>query len=582
MSINWRTRIGGVLILIMLALCAAVAANALQRVRLGGPMHAQVQQASDLIADILPPPVYIIESYLEATQMVARPDELATREARLRVLRKEFDERQAFWKTADLPDEIRSRLIGDADRHARSFFEELDAGTIPAVRRRDPAAMQASYARLSDAYARHRAAIDETVALARNHQSSTLAAADGQLIWSSVQMAAAAAALLGLLAFAIVTLQRTVTTPLARLATVTHDLADGGDADVPFVQRPDELGEIARAIDVFRAATAERATADAAAAADKQLLFDALRDVLDRLASGDLRAQVEAKLAPEYAPIAANLNLAISRLRAMVEEVATTAESIAAGADHVTAAADDLSRRSSVNAANLEQVSSAIAEINARLLTSGEASQLTLSSADGALNTVGNGRTRALEAVEAISRASASAGAVDSVLDGLDKIAFQTRVLAMNAALEAGMAGEAGRGFVVVADLVSALAARAEAESQRAHAQVEATQSDVQLALAAVRGVDTSFTDIVADVETVRAQIASLTEDQGAQAAALSTASGALGELDSATRQAATKVRETADAAQAMRHEVERLGEKAAAFRYEQKAAARRPVLEPA
>ncbi|WP_439953165.1 methyl-accepting chemotaxis protein, partial [Escherichia coli] len=72
------------------------------------------------------------------------------------------------------------------------------------------------------------------------------------------------------------------------------------------------------------------------------------------------------------------------------------------------------------------------------------------------------GRDVTDEAVQAMGRVSESAKGIDGVIEGLDKIAFQTRVLAMNAAVEAGRAGEAGRGFAVVADLVSALAMRAE------------------------------------------------------------------------------------------------------------------------
>ncbi|MBL7373220.1 methyl-accepting chemotaxis protein, partial [Escherichia coli] len=85
-----------------------------------------------------------------------------------------------------------------------------------------------------------------------------------------------------------------------------------------------------------------------------------------------------------------------------------------------------------------------------------------------AIGTVRGGRDVTDEAVQAMGRVSESAKGIDGVIEGLDKIAFQTRVLAMNAAVEAGRAGEAGRGFAVVADLVSALAMRAEEEAKRA------------------------------------------------------------------------------------------------------------------
>lgn len=76
---------------------------------------------------------------------------------------------------------------------------------------------------------------------------------------------------------------------------------------------------------------------------------------------------------------------------------------------------------------------------------------------------------------------------IDDFIEGGNKIAFQTRVLAMNAAVEAG---DAGRGFAVIADLVRALAMRAEEESKRARDQLTATQADISLAVEEVRRVD--------------------------------------------------------------------------------------------
>ncbi|WP_430983530.1 methyl-accepting chemotaxis protein, partial [Escherichia coli] len=119
--------------------------------------------------------------------------------------------------------------------------------------------------------------------------------------------------------------------------------------------------------------------------------------------------------------------------------------------------------------------------------------------ADGAIATVSGGREIADEAVQAMGRVSESAKGIDSVIEGLDKIAFQTRVLAMNAAVEAGRAGDAGRGFAVVADLVSALAMRAEEEAKRARDQLTVTQSEILSAVGAVQKVDGALVNIAGD-----------------------------------------------------------------------------------
>ena len=110
--------------------------------------------------------------------------------------------------------------------------------------------------------------------------------------------------------------------------------------------------------------------------------------------------------------------------------------------------------------------------MNDRISRGAAAAKDTAHSANEANGVVHEGRSLAEEAMQAMGRVQESAEGIDTVIEGLDKIAFQTRVLAMNAAVEAGRAGEAGRGFAVVADLVSALAMRAEEEAGQAREDV--------------------------------------------------------------------------------------------------------------
>ncbi|MGO4167191.1 methyl-accepting chemotaxis protein, partial [Novosphingobium sp. YAF33] len=165
-----------------------------------------------------------------------------------------------------------------------------------------------------------------------------------------------------------------------------------------------------------------------------------------------------------------------------------------------------------------------------------------------------------------VSRVSQSAKGIDSVIEGVDKIAFQTRVLAMNAAVEAGRAGDAGRGFAVVADLVSALAMRSEEEAKRAREQLTATQTDIGTAVDAVQRVDGAFETISEGVGEVHALLGQMAQDNQAQSTAITQISVAVSTMDHSTQQNAAMVEETSAAARNLTTEAGSLNDQAARF----------------
>ena len=198
---------------------------------------------------------------------------------------------------------------------------------------------------------------------------------------------------------------------------------------------------------------------------------------------------------------------------------------------------------------------------------SATAATRTVERADQAIATVGDGRAVADEAVQAMTRVAESAKGIDDVIEGLDKIAFQTRVLAMNAAVEAGRAGEAGRGFAVVADLVSALAMRAEEEAGHARDQLTATQTDIASAVQMVEKVDGALAAISGDVGKVHELLATMAADNQAQSVAITQISSAIGTMDQSTQQNAAMVEETSAAARNLNSEVGGLIEQASRFK---------------
>ncbi|WP_213981712.1 methyl-accepting chemotaxis protein [Sphingomonas sp. dw_22] len=327
-------------------------------------------------------------------------------------------------------------------------------------------------------------------------------------------------------------------------------------------------------LDTIVATERERHEVERAASADRArqseelgVVVGALGESLKSLAQGDLSAEITHEFPPAYAEVRAHFNEATTSLRGLIGSVIESATAIQTGSGEIAQASEDLARRTEGNAASLEETSAAITQIDQRLKVSATAASQTVERADGAIATVSGGRSIADEAVQAMGRVSESAKGIDSVIEGLDKIAFQTRVLAMNAAVEAGRAGEAGRGFAVVADLVSALAMRAEEEAGRARDQLTATQTDIVAAVQMVEKVDGALANISGDVGEVHSLLGQMAADNQAQSTAISQISVAIGTMDHATQQNAAMVEQTSAAARNLSSEVTSLADQAARFK---------------
>ena len=309
-------------------------------------------------------------------------------------------------------------------------------------------------------------------------------------------------------------------------------------------------------------------------------IVDTVGQALDGVAQGDLTTRIDAEFAGAYGLLKIRFNEAVSKLREMISAVHESASGIRTGSAEIAQASEDLARRTESNAASLEETSAALSEIDARLKATADAATRTVARADQAIATVGGGRAVADEAVQAMGRVSDSAKGIDSVIEGLDKIAFQTRVLAMNAAVEAGRAGDAGKGFAVVADLVSALAMRAEEEAKRARDQLTVTQSDIVTAVAAVRNVDGALGEISADVAQVHNLIGVMAGENGAQADAIGQIVQSVSSMDHSTQRNAAMVEESAAASSKLLEEASLLKSHADQFRIVDSAAFGNPVAD--
>ena len=199
---SFSAKIAALITVLVLFFGAYAASSSYTRneVRVGGPYYTRIVMGKDLVADILPPPAYILEAYLLTYQAAyaADPAERTALLKRLEETEKEFHERQTVWKDA-LPDSrMKAALVVDSSKHAETFFTIVHQQYLPALQKGDAAtAQKLTSQELHAAYTDHRRFIDEVVTLANEFSANEEKSAT-----SFVQRSAAfetAAAVVGLL-----------------------------------------------------------------------------------------------------------------------------------------------------------------------------------------------------------------------------------------------------------------------------------------------------------------------------------------------------------------------------------------------
>ncbi len=151
---------------VTLGCVAILVANmmAISQLKVGGPIYRQIVLGKDMIADILPPPEYVIEAYLESTLALNDPSSVATHKERLGQLRKDYDLRHEYWKGEAFDPTITKMLVEDSDVEVTKFWSAVEEHFLPALERGDMDSARTAYAELAAAYTAHRAIIDKIVA----------------------------------------------------------------------------------------------------------------------------------------------------------------------------------------------------------------------------------------------------------------------------------------------------------------------------------------------------------------------------------------------------------------------------------
>jgi PAS domain S-box-containing protein len=151
-----------------------VTALMVNRVRVNGPLYQQIAEQKDLVADVLPPPNFIVESHLLVHQMLLAetPDRRAQLASRLEDLREEFELRLAHWRSTLAEGELRDAMIGEVGESARAYFEIVEQRLLPLLTLNRPQEAQANLREeLDPLFARHAEVVRRVVTLARSAEA---------------------------------------------------------------------------------------------------------------------------------------------------------------------------------------------------------------------------------------------------------------------------------------------------------------------------------------------------------------------------------------------------------------------------
>lgn len=416
------------------------------------------------------------------------------------------------------------------------------------------------------------------------------------LFWGSL-------AVLGVCAIIAIFFARMITKPITRLTETMRALADGDlDVEVRGAEGTDELGDMARAVEIFRengikvtSMTEEEAIASERRREERAQMMQTLQrsfgDVVDAAIAGDFSMRVDAQFADEelnglangvnmlvetvdsglsqtgvvlaaladtdltlrvegeykgaFAQLQANANAVADRLVDVIGQLRETSRSVKTATSEILSGANDLSERTTKQAATIEETSAAMEQLASTVLQNTQKAQDASKSAEAVSHTAEDGSRVMAEANGAMERITSSSSKISNIIGMIDDIAFQTNLLALNASVEAARAGEAGKGFAVVAVEVRRLAQSAAEASSDVKKLIEQSALEVGQGSKLVSEAASKLESMLEAARVSNALMEGIAQESRDQAASIEEVSAAVRQLDEMTQHNAALVEET-------------------------------------
>jgi methyl-accepting chemotaxis protein WspA len=527
--------------LVLFAGFALVAWRTLDQVRVKGVLYDEIILGNDLIADILPPPQYIIESFLLTLQLVEEQDpaEMTRLIERGNELRIEYENRQEHWKRVLAKDTMGDLMTVTSSRAAMEFYRLRDGEFVNAIRAGDRELARKVLEQMRQRYEAHRYAIDEVVSLARQRNVKFEAQAD-ELIAGQMRTLALLALGIVLVVVVMAWFARRAAATLSDRVQLVSDVADRvaqGDLTtaVPTTDDRDETGRLLTAIGG---------------------MTQSLRGLVTRVKQASVELM---STATEFAATSRQQESTVQGFGASTNEIAAAVKQIAATSQELLATMEGLNAVSGQTADLAEQ------------------GQSGLSNLDSTMDRLAQAANAMAARLAAIREEAAE---ITGVVTTISKVADQTNLLSINAAIEAEKAGEQGLGFLVLAREIRRLADQTAVATLDIEQMVKQMQTavsagvmeidrfaeEVRSGVGTVDRVGGQFGQIISQVKTLSERFDTVNHGMRSQSQGARQIGEAMGQLLDGARQTSLSLREFNSATESLRDAVTVLKQEIAKF----------------